>query len=99
MRTKKYPSDIGREQLEIIRPLLESARKKTKPRTVELYEVLCAALYLLRTGCQWRALPSDFPMTCWRRRPAAGLIFHSDRGSQHRHLHSSLGYLNPMQYE
>jgi hypothetical protein len=64
VRTKKYPSDISREQFEIIRPLLESARKKTKPRTVDLYEVFCAVLYLLRTGCQWRALPSDFPK--WR---------------------------------
>ncbi len=45
-------------------PLLEQARRKTKPRTVDLYEVFCAVLYLLRTGCQWRALPSDFPK--WR---------------------------------
>ena len=44
--------------------MLEGARKKTKPRTVDLYEVWCAVLYLLRTGCQWRALPSDFPN--WR---------------------------------
>ena len=64
MRTKKYPSDTSREQFEIIKPLLEGARKKTKPRTVDLYEVWCAVLYLLRTGCQWRALPSDFPN--WR---------------------------------
>jgi transposase len=61
---KGYPSDIKREQFEVIRPLLESARKKTAPRKVELYEVFCAVLYLLRTGCQWRALPSDFPK--WR---------------------------------
>jgi transposase len=58
---KSYPSDIKREQFEEIRPLLESARKKTSPRKVELYEVFCGVLYLLRTGCQWRALPSDFP--------------------------------------
>jgi len=64
VRTKKYPSDTSREQFEIIKPLLEGARKKTKPRTVDLYEVWCAVLYLLRTGCQWRALPSDFPN--WR---------------------------------
>lgn len=64
MREKKYPSDISREQFELIRPLLEQARKRTKPRKVELYEVFCAVLYLLRTGCQWRALPSDFPK--WR---------------------------------
>lgn len=61
---KGYPSDIKREQFEVIRPLLESARRKTAPRQVELYEVFCAVLYLLRTGCQWRALPSDFPK--WR---------------------------------
>src|SRR5215204_524563 len=61
---KKYPSDISREQFELIRPLLESARKKTKPRQVQLYDVFCAILYLLKSGCQWRMLPSDFPR--WR---------------------------------
>ncbi len=60
----KYPSDISAEQFEPIRALLESARKRTRPRSVDLYEVFCAVLYLLRTGCQWRALPSDFPK--WR---------------------------------
>ena len=61
---RPYPSDISREQFELIQSLLESARKKTAPRKVDLYEVFCAVLYLLRTGCQWRALPSDFPK--WR---------------------------------
>ncbi|WP_107852336.1 IS5 family transposase [Oceanimonas marisflavi] len=61
MKRKTYPSDITREQFEAIRPLLENASKRTKPRTVDLYEVWCAVLYLLRTGCQWRALPNDFP--------------------------------------
>lgn len=61
---KSYPSDISREQFEIIRPLLESARKKTAPRRVQLYEVFCAVLYLLRSGCQWRMLPEEFPK--WR---------------------------------
>ena len=56
-----YPSDISREQFEQIRPLLESARKKTAPQKVDLYEVFCAVLYLLKTGCPWRALPRDFP--------------------------------------
>ena len=62
--TKSYPSDIRRKQFEKIRPLLEQARRKTKLRTIDLYEVFCAVLYLLRTGCQWRALPSGFPK--WR---------------------------------
>ena len=61
---KKYASDISREKFEEIRPLLQSVRRRTKPTTVDLYEVFCAVLYLLRTGCQWRFLPSDFPK--WR---------------------------------
>jgi len=62
---KPYPSDISREQFEQIRPLLEGVRKQTKPRTVDLYEAFCGVLYLLKSGCQWRMIPSDFPK--WRR--------------------------------
>ena len=56
-----YPSDLTRAQFEIICPLLESARKKTHPRTLDLYDVFNATLYVLKTGCQWSALPHDYP--------------------------------------
>lgn len=58
---KKYASDISPEKFGEILPLLQGLRRRTKPTTVDLYEVFCAVLYLLRTGCQWRFLPSDFP--------------------------------------
>jgi transposase len=58
---KKYPSDISRKQFGLILADLESARKKTKPRTIDSYDVFCAVLYVLKSGCQWRMLPSDFP--------------------------------------
>lgn len=61
---QSYPSDISREQFALIEPLLLSARKKTAPRKLDLYEVFCAVLYLLKTACQWRMLPKDFPK--WR---------------------------------
>jgi len=61
MERKRYGSDLTREQYEAIRPLLEDARKKTRPRQVDLYDVLCAILYVLKEGCRWRALPHDFP--------------------------------------
>ena len=58
---KRYPSDITQKQFEKVREILEGTQKKTKPRTVDLYDVFCAVLYTLKTGCQWRALPHDFP--------------------------------------
>ena len=58
---KAYPSDITREQFEEIRPLLEGARKKTRRRDYDLYDAFCGVLYVLKEGCQWRALPRDFP--------------------------------------
>jgi transposase len=61
---KNYPSNITRQQFELIRPVLENFRKRTKPRKYDLYEVFCAVLYVLKTGCQWRQVPSDFPE--WR---------------------------------
>jgi transposase len=59
--THKYPSDITREQYEIIREDLEKAKKRTKPREIDLYSVYCAILYLNKSGCQWDMIPSDFP--------------------------------------
>ena len=59
-----YPSDITREQFEKIKPILESARKKTRPRQLDLYDVFCGILYLLKSACQWRMLPKEFPK--WR---------------------------------
>ena len=55
-----YPSDISREQFVRILPTLASARRRTKPRTVDLYDVFCGVLYLLNcvtlsqiTGNSW----------------------------------------------
>ena len=58
---KPYPSDITREQFEIIRYTLESSKKTTHPRNYELYDIFCAILYRKREGCRWRSLPHDFP--------------------------------------
>ena len=56
-----YPSDITREEFEIIQSDLESARNKTKPRKHDIYDIFCAILYIVKGGIQWRMLPSDFP--------------------------------------
>ncbi|MCL1915067.1 MAG: IS5/IS1182 family transposase, partial [Eubacteriaceae bacterium] len=48
--SNKYPSDITRDQFEIIKPFLESAAKATRPYTYGLYDIFCAILYVLREG-------------------------------------------------
>lgn len=58
---KPYDSDITREQFAHISLDLESAKKRTSPRRVDLYDVFCAILYLLKNGCTWRNIPHDFP--------------------------------------
>ena len=62
--SNSYPSDINRQQFSIIKPILESARKKTRPRVLDLYDVFRGVLYVLKGGCQWRMLPKDLPK--WR---------------------------------
>ena len=66
--SRSYPSDVTREQFAVIQPLLETARQRTKPRTVDMYDVFCGVLYVLKSGCQWRMLPHDFPkwQTCYK---------------------------------
>ena len=56
-----YPSDVTREQFGLIVHDLETVKKTTRPRKIDLYEIFCAVLYLLKNGCTWRALPHDFP--------------------------------------
>ena len=60
-----YPSDISREQFARILPTLESARRRTKPRTVDLYDVFCGVLYLLKSGCQWRMAARGLPQLAY----------------------------------
>ena len=45
----------------MLAPLMPTARRGGRPRTTDMREVMNAQLYLLRTGCQWRMLPKDFP--------------------------------------
>lgn len=54
-----YASDLTDCEWEMIAPLLPTA--KTKPRKIDLREVVNAIFYMQKTGCQWRMLPHDLP--------------------------------------
>jgi len=67
MRTQSYPSDVTDMQWALIQPRIP-VYPGGRPRTTDLRDVVDAVLYVLRTGCQWRYLPQDFPpkSTVWR---------------------------------
>src|SRR6266511_5058933 len=56
-----YPSDLTDDQWALLEPLLPARSHRGRPTEVNLREVLNAIFYVLRTGCQWRYLPADFP--------------------------------------
>ena len=66
MRTQQYPSDLTDEQWALVEPLIP-VYPGGRPRKTSMRDVLDAILYLVRTGCQWRYLPKDFPpkSTVW----------------------------------
>jgi len=56
-----YASDTQAAEWEQIAPLLPPPCRLGRPREWGLRVIVDAILYLLWTGCQWRALPKDFP--------------------------------------
>jgi transposase len=68
MRTPTYPTDLTAAQWSLIEPYLPPAPFGCRPRKTSLRDVIDAILYFLRSGCQWRLLPRDFPprSTVWR---------------------------------
>ena len=63
-----YPSDLTDDQWALIEPHLPAEADFGRPRKTAMRDVFDAILYILRTGCQWRYLPIDFPprSTVWR---------------------------------
>ena len=58
--TWHYASDLTDRQWQIIRPYLPSIHPRGR-RPICRRRVMNAILYVVRTGCQWRLLPSSFP--------------------------------------
>jgi transposase len=57
----RYPSDLTDEEWKLIAPLIPPAKRGGKKRTVVMREVVNGLMYILSTGCQWRAIPKDLP--------------------------------------
>lgn len=59
--SKRYASDLSDQEFARIAPLVAQKEGSGKKRTVDIREILNAIFYRVRTGCQWRMFPKDFP--------------------------------------
>jgi transposase len=60
-KSVRYPSDLTDQEWALIVPLIPPVKRGGRRREVDVREVLNGVLYVLETGCQWRALPKDLP--------------------------------------
>jgi transposase len=58
---KSYPSDASDAEWEFLIPYLTLMREDAPQRTHSLRDVFNGIRYVVKTGCQWRMLPHDFP--------------------------------------
>jgi transposase len=57
----RYPSDVIEQEWAEVAALIPPARRGGRKRRVNIREVFKGLLYVLSTGCQWRAIPKDLP--------------------------------------
>jgi transposase len=89
----RYASDMTEAEWALIARWLPQRRRLGRPRMTDLRRVVEAILYVLTTGCQWRALPRDFPPrstvqgyfyawrdTGWWQRTVTALVRQARRG-------------------
>ena len=57
----RYPSDLTNDEWRRIATMIPPAKRGGKKRSVDLREVMNGIMYVLSTGCQWRAVPKDLP--------------------------------------
>ena len=57
----RYPSDLTDEEWALVKPDIPRAKRGGNKRTVDEREVINGLMYVLSTGCQWRAIPKDLP--------------------------------------
>jgi putative transposase len=74
-----YPSNLSDAEWEILRRYLPPLPERGRPPTHTLRSIFDAIFYVLRTGCPWRYLPSNFP-------PWQTVFYHFRRLRDPRHL-------------
>lgn len=58
---RRYDSDLHDDEWNLIAAYIPGPKPGGRPRDVDIRAVVDAIFYLLKTGCQWRAIPHDYP--------------------------------------
>ena len=83
----RYPSDLTPHEFAVVAPYLPAQHNlRGRPRQVDLHEIINALSYWLRSGCQWRMLPKDFP----RWKTVYSYYWRWCRAGIWQHLHQAL---------
>lgn len=61
MTKLQYPTDLTDAQWQILKPFFRKKSNRGRKVVYERRLVVNAILYVVRSGCQWRMLPHDFP--------------------------------------
>ena len=56
-----YQTDLSDREWNILRSYLPQPSKRGRPREISFRLIINAIFYVVKTGCQWRMLPHDFP--------------------------------------
>ena len=57
----RYASDLTDDEWAHVGALIAPAKPGGNKRSVDVREVMNGIMYILSTGCQWRAIPKDLP--------------------------------------
>jgi putative transposase len=61
MDNRRYPTDLSDEEWGLLEAYLPASKWRGRPRLHSPREILDAVFYVLKSGCQWRMLPREFP--------------------------------------
>jgi transposase len=79
----RYPSDLTDEEWALVEPVIPPAKRGGNRRHVVVRDVVNGLMYILSTGCQWRAIPTDLP-------PRSTLYDYFDLWSTLDRIHNAL---------
>jgi len=103
---RAYPSDLTPPEWAQVERVIPAPKPGGRPAKYDRREIVNALLYLLRTGCQWRALPHDLPpwetvywyFRCWQRDGTLDRLMTELRGdlraAEGRHRQPSAGVID-----